>query len=132
LPASIVQFTPVPAGKLSVTFSPVAIVSLLFVRVTVKAICNPALTLAASAVLAMETFGGTVGVGVGVGVKVAEGIGLGVNVAVGVAVGVGVSVAVGVGAGVPVGVGVGVLPGALTSIGRVSETVFPLLSVTVM
>ena len=130
MPASIVQLTSVPAGKSSVTFSPVTIVSLLLVRVTVKAICNPALTLAASAVFVMETSGETVGVGVGVGVKVAEGVGLGVNIAV--AVGVGVGVSVGVGAGVPDGVGVGELPGALTSTGRVPETVFPLLSVTVM
>ncbi len=125
---------------MSVTFSPVAIVSLLLVRVTVKAICNPALTLAASAVFVMETSGGTVGVGVGgmvgvgvvVGVWVGAGVGVGVPVGLAVAVGVGVSVAVGVGAGVAVGVGVGELPGALTSIGRVRETVFPLLSVTVM
>ena len=136
MPASIVQFTSVPAGKSSVTFSPVAIVSLLLVRVTVKVICNPALTLAASAVFVMETSGGIVGVGVGVkvavGVGVGAGVGVGVSIGLGVAVGVGVSVAVGVGAGVPVVVGVGELPGALTSIGRVPETVFPLLSVTVM
>jgi hypothetical protein len=126
LPASMLQLTPVPAGKLSVTLSPVAIVSLIFVKVTVKPICDPALTLAASAVLVMETSGGTVGVGVGVGVNVAVAAG------VGVAVGLGGSVAVGVGVGVSVGIGVGEFPGALTSIGRVSETVFPLLSVTVM
>jgi len=47
VPLWIVQFTSVPAGKLSVTLSPVAIVSLLLVRVTVKPISDPALTLAA-------------------------------------------------------------------------------------
>ena len=63
---SIVQFTSVPAGKFSVTLSLVAIVSLLLVVVTTKAISDPALALATSAVLLIETFGGTVGVGVGV------------------------------------------------------------------
>jgi len=104
----------------------VAIVSLLLAKVTVNPICDPALTLAASGALVMERSGGTVGVGVGVGANVA------LAVAVGVAVGLGVSVSVAVGLGVGVGVGVGELPRALTSIGRVRETVFPLLSVTVM
>ena len=101
---SIVQFTSVPAGKLSLTLRPVAAVSLLLVRVTAKPICDPDPTLAASAVLLIETFGGTAGVGVNVavavGVKVAVAVGVGVNVAV--AAGVGVKVAVGVGLGVPV------------------------------
>ena len=92
------------------TFSPVAVVSLLLVRVTVKPICDPELTLAASAVLVIETSGGTVGVGVGVGVNVAVAVGVGVNVAV--AVGVGVKVAVGVGVNVAVAVAVGVGVGA--------------------
>src|SRR5947208_11465690 len=105
----MLQLTPVPAGRLSVTLSPVAAVSLLLVRVTVKPICEPALTLAASAVLLIETSGGTVGVGVGVGVNVAEGVGVGVNVAV--AVGVGVNVAVAVAVAVAVGVKVAVAVG---------------------
>ena len=73
------------------TLSPVAVVSLLLVRVTVKPICEPEPTLAASAVLVMETSGGTVGVGVNVAVAV----GVGVKVAVAVAVAVGVGVASG-------------------------------------
>jgi len=114
---SMVQFTSVPAGKLSVTLSPVAVVSLLLVRVTVKPICDPELTLAASAVLLIETSGGTVGVGVGVGVgvnvavavgvKVAVAVGVGVKVAVAVAVPVAVAVGVNVAVAVAVGVGVG-------------------------
>jgi hypothetical protein len=128
LPASMVQLTSAPAGRLSVTLSPVAAVTLLLVTVTVKPICEPALTLAASAVLVMLTLGGGVGLGVcvGVGVNVAEGVGVGVNVAVGVGVkvavgvgvnvaeGVGVNVAVDVGVGVDVAVGVGVGEGAMT------------------
>lgn len=122
MPVSIVQFTSVPAGRLSVTFSPVAVVSLLLVRVTVKPICDPELTLAASAVLVIETSGGTVGVGVGVGVNVAVAVGVGVNVAA--AVGVGVKVAVGVGVNVAVAVGVGVgaaQPGNLNDPMRVAQ-----------
>jgi hypothetical protein len=111
LPLSIVQFTSVPAGKLSVTLRPVAVVSLALVRVTVNPICDPAPTLPASAVLVMETSAGTVAVGVGVGVKVAEGVGVGVNVAVAVAVGVKVAVAVGVNVAVAVGVNVAVAVG---------------------
>jgi hypothetical protein len=108
----MVQLTPVPAGKLSVTLSPVAIVSLLLVKVTEKPICEPALTLAVSAVLVMETAAGDVGVGVGVGGGVGTGVsvvlGVGVGVSVGLAVAVDVSVGAGVGVGVSVGVGVGV------------------------
>ena len=55
LPASIIQLISVPAGKLSVTLSPVAVPAVLLVKVTVKPICEPALTLAASAVLVMAT-----------------------------------------------------------------------------
>ena len=106
---SMVQFTSVPAGKLSVTLSPVAVVSLLLVRVTVKPICDPELTLAASAVLLIETSAGTVGVGVGVGV--------GVNVAVAVAVAVGVKVAVAVGVNVAVAVAVGVKVAVAVGVG---------------
>lgn len=85
---------------MSVTLSPVAVVSLLLVRVTVKPICDPELTLAASAVLVMLTSGGTVGVGVKVAVAV--GVGVKVAVAVAVAVAVGVDVGVGVGDAAPV------------------------------
>ena len=42
--------TPLPAGKLSVTLSPVAIPAPLLLRTTVNPIPEPALTLAASAV----------------------------------------------------------------------------------
>src|SRR5690242_18573149 len=100
----MVQFTSVPAGKLSVTLSPVAVVSLLLVRVTVKPICEPEPTLAASAVFVMETFGGTVGVGVNVAVAVGVGVNVAVAVAVAVAVGVNVAVAVGVNVAVAVAV----------------------------
>ena len=55
LPASIVQLMSVPAGRLSVTLNPLAVPAVLLVRVTVKPICDPALTLAASAVLVMAT-----------------------------------------------------------------------------
>lgn len=79
--ASIVHKTPAPAGRLSVTESPVAVMGLLLVRVTVKPICEPALTLAASAVLVMMT--SVVGVGVGVGVAVGVDAGVGVGVGVG-------------------------------------------------
>ena len=112
---SIVQFTSVPGGKLSVTLSPVAVVSLLLVRVTVKPICDPELTLAASAVLVMLTSGGTVGVGVKVAVAVGVGVNVAVAVAVAVAVGVNVAVAVGVKVAVAVAVGVGVGVAAVTS-----------------
>ena len=54
LPASIDQLTSVPAGKLSVTLRPVAMVAVLLVRVTVKPICEPALTPAASATLLID------------------------------------------------------------------------------
>jgi hypothetical protein len=114
---SMVQFTSVPAGKLSVTLSPVAVVSLLLVRVTVKPICDPELTLAASAVLLIETSGGTVGVGVGVGVGVNVAVAVGVNVAVAVAVGVKVAVAVGVGLSSGVGVGVNVAVAVAVGVG---------------
>jgi hypothetical protein len=113
----MVQFTSVPAGKLSVTLSPVAVVSLLLVRVTVKPICDPELTLAASAVLLIETSGGTVGVGVGVGVGVNVAVAVGVNVAVAVAVGVKVAVAVGVGLSSGVGVGVNVAVAVAVGVG---------------
>ena len=55
LPASIVQTTPVPAGRLSVTLSPAAMPAVLLVKVTVKPICEPAPTLGASDVLAIVT-----------------------------------------------------------------------------
>ena len=55
MPTSIVQLTPLPAGKLSVTLSPVAVPALPLLRVTVKPICEPALTLGASAVLVIDT-----------------------------------------------------------------------------
>jgi len=101
----------VPAGKLSVTLRPVAVPPVLLFNVTVKPICEPALTLAASAVLVMATVAGgvgvSVGVGVGVGVSVGVGVGAGVGVGVSVAVGVGVGVGVSVGLGVGVGVGEG-------------------------
>ena len=48
--ASIVQLTPFPAGKLSVTLSPVAMPAPLLLRTTVNPIPEPALTLPASAV----------------------------------------------------------------------------------
>ncbi len=90
MPASIVQFTSVPAGKLSVTLRPVAVPAVLLLRVTVKPICDPALTVAASAVLVMATVAGGVGVGIGVGVSVGVGVGVGVSVGLGVGVGDGV------------------------------------------
>ncbi len=55
MPASIVQFTSVPAGKLSVTLSPAAVPAVLLLRVTLKPICDPALTLGASAVSVIAT-----------------------------------------------------------------------------
>jgi len=55
LPASIVQSTSPPAGRVSVTLSPVAVPAVLLVKVTVKPICEPAFTLTASAVLPMVT-----------------------------------------------------------------------------
>ena len=51
LTASIVQLTSVPAGKLSLTLSPAAVPAALLLKVTVKPIWEPALTLAASATL---------------------------------------------------------------------------------
>ena len=55
MPASIVQLIPLPAGKLSVRLNPVAVPAVLLLSVTVKPICDPALTLAASGVLVMPT-----------------------------------------------------------------------------
>jgi len=55
LEASIVQLIPFPAGKVSLTLSPVAMPAPPLPRVTVKPICDPALTLGASAVLVIET-----------------------------------------------------------------------------
>ena len=55
LTASIVQLTSVPAGKLSLTLSPAAVPAALLLKVTVKPIWEPALTLAASAVLVIVT-----------------------------------------------------------------------------
>ena len=112
LSVSIVQLTSAPAGKLSVTESPVAVVGLLLVRVTMNPICEPALTVAASAVLVMVITGAAVGVGVGVNVEVAVGVGVDVAVAVAGAVGVGVKVAVGVGVRLCSGVGVNVAVGS--------------------
>src|SRR5438045_3951458 len=104
----MLQSTPVPAGRSSVTLNPVAVVTLLLARVTVKPICEPAFTLAGSAGLVPLRSGGGVAVGVGVGVAVEVGVEGGVAVAVAVAVGVGVGVAVAVAVAVAVGVGVGV------------------------
>ena len=55
VPPPIVQFTPVPSGRLSVTLKPVAVPALLLFSVTVKPICEPALTLTASAVFVILT-----------------------------------------------------------------------------
>ena len=85
----------------------------LLLSVTVNPICEPALTLLASAVLVIVTSGAVVGEGVGVGV------------------GVGVGTAVGVGVGVGAGVGVGVGEAAWTVIGIVFVTVLPASSETV-
>jgi len=52
--ASIVQLTSLPAGKVSVTLNPVAVPALPLLRVTVKPICEPALTLASSATLLID------------------------------------------------------------------------------
>src|SRR5439155_16927569 len=49
------QLTPVPVGGVSVTVTPFAATEPLFVTVTTKPICPPALTLAASAVFVMAT-----------------------------------------------------------------------------
>jgi len=57
LPASMVQLTPVPAGRSSVTLSPVASPAPLLVSVTVKPIGEVAPTLTASAVFVMVTTG---------------------------------------------------------------------------
>ena len=57
MPASIVQFTPVPAGRLSLKLSVVAVPALLLVIVTLNPIWNPALTVALSAVLVMLRVG---------------------------------------------------------------------------
>ena len=113
MPASIVQFSSVPPGRVSVTDRPVAAPALLLLSVTVNPICEPALTLTASAVLAIVTAGAVVGVGVGVGVSV------------------GVGAAVGVGVGVGAGVGVGVGGAVCTEIGIVVVMVLPALSETV-
>ena len=51
LPASIVQLTPVPAGRLSLTLSPAAAPLPALMSDTVKPIWDPALTLEASATL---------------------------------------------------------------------------------
>ena len=99
MPISIDQLTPVPAGKLSVTLRPVAVPPVLLFNVTVKPICEPALTLAASAVLVMATVAGGVGVGVGVGVSVGVGVGVSVGVGDGVELGDGEGVGVGEGGG---------------------------------
>ena len=54
LAVSIVQLISVPAGKLSLTLSPVAMPALPLLRVTVKPICEPAFTLASSATLLID------------------------------------------------------------------------------
>ena len=54
LPGSIVQLTPLPPGKLSLTLNPVAMPAPPLLRTTVNPICEPALTLAASAVWLIE------------------------------------------------------------------------------
>ena len=94
LAVSIIQLISFPAGKSSLTLSPVAVPSLPLLRLRVKPICEPALTLTASDVFVMVTSG------VGIGVTVGVGVGIGVGVGVGVGIGVGVGVAVGVGVGV--------------------------------
>ena len=95
------------------TERPVAAPALLLLSVTVNPICEPALTLTASAVLMIVTPGAVIGVGIGVGV------------------GVGVGAAVGVGVGVGGGVGVGVGGAVCTEIGIVLVTVLPASSETV-
>ena len=77
MPASTVQLTFMPAGKLSVTLSPVPVPAPPLLSVIVKPICETALTLAASAVLVIESAAGG-----GVGVGVADGVGVGVGVGV--------------------------------------------------
>lgn len=113
----MVQLTSVPltSPKSSVTLSPVAVVSLLLVKVTVNPICEPAVTMLLSTVLVILTSGGTVAVGVGV--NVAEGVGVGVKVAVAVGVNVAVAVAVGVNVAVAVGVNVAVAVAVAVGVG---------------
>ena len=96
LPASIVQLTSVPPGRVSVTERPVAAPALLLLSVTVNPICEPALTLTASAVLVIVTPGAVIGVGVGVGVGAAVGAGVGVGGGVGVGVGGAVCTEIGI------------------------------------
>ena len=55
LPASIVQLTPPPPGRLSLTLRPVAVPFALLLKVTLNPTCEPAITITASAVLAMLT-----------------------------------------------------------------------------
>jgi hypothetical protein len=55
LPASILQLTSAPVGKLSVTVSPVAVPVVVLLKVTVNPMGEPAVTLEASAVLLMLT-----------------------------------------------------------------------------
>ena len=55
LPDASVQTTPVPEGSVSLTCRPVAVTSPLFASVTVKPIWPPASTVAASAVLLIDT-----------------------------------------------------------------------------
>ena len=66
LAPSIVQLIAVPEGRLSVKDSPVATAVPEFLSMTVKPICEPAVTLAASAVLKTETAGAGGGGGIGV------------------------------------------------------------------
>ncbi len=56
-PPSIIQLTSVPAGRLSLKRSVVAVPAVLLVSVTVKPICDPVTTGSASAVLLMLTLG---------------------------------------------------------------------------
>jgi len=111
--------TPAPAGRVSLKVTPVSVrVPDAFLACTVKPIVEPALTLAASAVLLSVRFGGgfpnlgpggpTVGVGVIVGVAVFVGVAVGVDVGVDVEVGVIVGVPVFVGVGLAVDVDVAV------------------------
>jgi hypothetical protein len=55
LPASIVQLTPSPAGRLSLTLMALAVPAPLLLKATTNPICAPAVTLAASAVLLIVT-----------------------------------------------------------------------------
>ena len=54
---SMVQLISLPEGRLSLKDSPLAPAPPLFLSVTVKPICEPGVTLAASAVLKIETAG---------------------------------------------------------------------------